>query len=253
MSDIQGVTGWVLSSLLLSLRIAPAFALAPPFTLTKVPAPFRMLFGLGLAACLVDFHPAARITSADPGLLLVVAARELMLGAIVVLALQLMFGALQMAGRTIDIQAGFGLALLIDPTTRTQTPLVGTLFAYAAGAVFFAMGGHIELLRILGASLDAIPLGGASALPPISRLAAFIAAVFTTSFAIASGAILCFFLTDLAIAMLSRTAPQMNVLVLGFQVKTALMFLVLPLSFGASGALFARLSRITLEALPRFL
>src|SRR5262249_53600665 len=131
------LTGWVLSTLLLSLRISPVFALAPPFSLTQIPPAFRAMFGAGVAACIVSAHPsAALISDFSVGNLVVSALRELMLGAVFVMAFQLTFGALYMAGRTIDIQAGYGLAMLIDPTTKAQTPLVGTVFAYAAGAVF---------------------------------------------------------------------------------------------------------------------
>ncbi|WP_425999085.1 flagellar biosynthetic protein FliR [Caulobacter sp. DWR1-3-2b1] len=244
----------MLAVLLLSLRVTPVFALAPPFTLTRTPTLFRVVFGMGLSATLVSAYPATREV-ADLVLsgLVAAAARELVLGAMVVLTFQMMFAALYVAGRTLDIQAGFGLSLLIDPTTQTQAPLAGTLFAYAAGAVFFAMDGHIELLRLLGASLEAIPLGSAATLPSLGRMAAFISAVFATAMGVAGGAILCLFLADLAIALLSRTTPQLNVLVLGFQVKTLLLFLVLPGAFGMAGALFVRLSRITLEALPGLL
>jgi len=251
---MEALTGWVVATLLLSLRIAPAFALAPPFTLTRVPPLFRVMFGLAVSACVVSAHPGAAWTLGfEAGGLVLAAVRELFLGAMVVAALQVMFGALYFAGRTLDVQAGFGLALLIDPTSRTQTPLVGTLFAYAAGVVFFAMNGHGELLRLLGASLDAIPLGAAAPIPPIGRMAAFMSAAFLIAFGIAGTTILCLFITDLTVAMLSRTAPQMNVLVLGFQVKTIILFLVLPTSFGVAGALFARLGRLTLEAIPGLL
>jgi flagellar biosynthetic protein FliR len=245
---------WVFSSLLLSLRVAPVFALAPPFSLTRVPVLFRVLFGIGISACIVSSLPAAALIGhVSPGSLVVTAARELFLGSIFVLAFQVTFGALYMAGRTIDIQAGFGLALLIDPSTRGQMPLIGTLFAYAAAAVFFALDGHLNLLRLMSASLQAIPLGAGHAPVGIGRLAAFMSAVFTTSLGVAGGAILCLFLADGAIALLSRTVPQMNVLVLGFQVKTILLLLVLPTTFGFAGALLARMAALTLEAIPRLL
>lgn len=252
--SVDTLAGWAVSTLLLSLRIAPVFALAPPFTLTRVPPLFRALFGVALAGTLVSSHPgAAPAVGAEAADLFVAAVRELFLGAIVVMAFQLMFGALYFAGRTLDIQAGFGLALLADPTSRNQTPLAGTLFALVAAAVFFSMNGAAELLRLLGASLDVIPLGAAAPLPPLGRLTGFISAVFLTGLGVAATSILCLFVTDLTIAMLSRTAPQMNVLVLGFQVKTFVLFLTLPASFGAAGALFARLARITLEAIPGLL
>lgn len=252
--SLEDINHWMLATLLLSLRLSPVFALAPPFTLVRLPALFRMLFGLGLAACLATWHPAASLPdSMGAAALVAAAAGEMILGLLIVLAFQAMFAALYLAGRTIDVQAGFGLSLLIDPTTQSQTPLVGTLFAYAAGAVFFAMGGHLELLGLLGASLEAVPLGVAVGLPPVGRVGAFLSAVFLTAFGIAGGTILGLFLADLSVAMLSRTAPQLNVLVLGFQVKTILLLLLLPASFGAAGALFVRLVRLTLEFVPRLM
>lgn len=240
--------------MLLALRIGPVFAFAPPFTLTRLPPLFRVLLALGLAAALVGGAPAATaITDFSAYNLALTAVRELALGSVFVLAFQLAFGALYMAGRTIDIQAGFGLAMLIDPTTRTQTPLVGTVFAYAAGTVFFAMDGHSQLLRLFAATLQAVPLGGWTMPGSLAGLTSFIGAIFVTAFGVGGGTILTLFLADLAIALLSRTVPQMNVLVLGFQVKTLLLLIALPASLGVAGALLARMMAMTLEAIPRLL
>jgi flagellar biosynthetic protein FliR len=247
-------TRWAATCLLLGLRIAPVFAFAPPFSLIRTPRLFHALFGLGLATCLASGDPRLLIPAHfNLGWLVLAAIRELALGCMFVLAFQLVFAALYLAGRTIDVQAGFGLALLIDPTTRGQIPLVGTLFAYAAGAIFFGVDGHIDLLRLFGASIQAIPPGQWSMPHTIGPLASFISTVFLTAFGVAGAAILALFLADLVIALLSRTVPQMNVLVLGFQVKTILLLLVLPASFGLGGALLIRLTTMMLQAIPRLL
>jgi flagellar biosynthetic protein FliR len=240
----------VCSCLVLGLRVSPVFALAPPFSLVRMPVVFRVFFGLAVSACLVASNPAvATLDNLSIGSLIVAAARELLLGTVFVMAFQLMFGMLYMAGRAVDIQAGFGLAMLIDPNSQQQTPLVGTLFAYSAAAVFFALGGHQDLLRMMEASLHTIPLGtGQLPADGLGRVTAFLGVLSLTSFGVAGGAILSLFLADAAIALLTRTVPQMNVLVLGFQVKTLLLIAVLPVTFGASSAVLARMSTITLEA-----
>jgi len=195
-----------------------------------------------------------RLGDPGPAILILIGARELLLGMVFVMAFQFMFGMLHLAGRTIDIQAGFGLALLIDPSTKGQVPLVGTFFAYAAALVFFAMGGPNDLLRLMGESLRVIPLGtGLLPSDELVRIAALLGALSITSFGVAGTAVLTLFLTDASIALLSRTVPQMNVLVLGFQVKTLLLLVILPVTFGTAGALFARISTLTLEALPDLL
>lgn len=242
---------WVFPSLLLSLRVAPVFAFAPPFTLVRTPVLFRVLLAVGVAACLVSARPgAAFVDNLTVGRATVLAVRELFLGAVFALSFQLAFGALQTAGRTIDIQAGYGLAMLIDPSTQAQTPLIGALFTYAAGAVFFAIGGHAELLRLLAGSLDAVPLGQARPPASLAPLAGLCSTVFLLALGVAGGMILCLFLADLGIAAMSRTIPQMNVLVLGFQAKTLATLLILPVVIGGSGGLLLRLLRATLDGIP---
>jgi flagellar biosynthesis protein FliR len=250
---LDTLSHWAVSSLVLGLRIAPVFAFAPPFTLVRMPLLFRLLFGFGLSVGFVGTYPHAAIAATGLAAVVLAAIRELGLGLVFVLAFQLAFGALYVAGRTVDIQAGYGLALLIDPTSRSQTPLVGTLFAYSAGAVFFAFNGHLELLRLIAASVDAFPLGSWEMPHSVARLAAFLTLTYLTALGVAGGAILALWLADVAIALLSRTVPQMNVLVLGFQVKTIVLLLVLPLSFGVAGALLLRLMATTLQAIPRLL
>lgn len=240
--------------LLLSLRIAPAFAFAPPFTLLRIPASVRMMLSIGLALWLVAGHPQQtwQVDFWSQGLF-IAALSELFLGIALALALQLAFAALLTAGRAIDIQAGFGLALLVDPTTRTQMPLIGTLFVYAAGAVFFLSGGAADLLAIWSASVDQVPLGSAGLGGDVVLLGSYMSAVFVMAFGVAGLMILVLFLIDLAIAFMSRTLPQMNVLILGFQVKTLATLITLPIAMSLSLSLFLRMIRFALETAPRLI
>jgi flagellar biosynthetic protein FliR len=251
--SLSALNSWLVASLLVSLRIAPVFSLAPPFTLTRVPLMFRVFFGLGVAGLCTAMRPAAAGLELSAGGLAAAGLGELLIGTVVAAAFHLMFGALYLAGRTIDIQAGFGLATVLDPSNRSQQPLIGTLFAYAAGAVFFAAGGPADLLKMLSASLDVLPAGGGLPHLSLARLAEFTSTVFIIGLGAGGASILALFLTDALIALMSRTLPQMNVLMLGIQVKTVVLLTILPLSVGVWGAVLARLSRYTLDAIPRLL
>jgi flagellar biosynthetic protein FliR len=247
---LPGLSQWLALSLLLALRISPVLSFAPPFSLVRLPARFRLVFGLATAASLAAAIPSrGRPVPLDAASLIVAGAHELLLGLVFLVAFQMAFAALYLAGRTVDIQAGFGIAVLIDPTTRAQTPMVGMLFAYAAAAVFFAIDGHLDLLRVLSASVEAIPVGMWQMPGSLDRTLAFIGAAFLAAFGFAGAAIAALFAIDLAIAMLARTVPQMNALVLGFQVKIIALLLLLPICFGLGGALLLRLVRLTIGAL----
>lgn len=238
------------STLLLSLRVAPVFVFAPPFTLTRIPRLVLWLFGYGIAMMLVAANPeTAHVADLKLSTLTIGAAREFLLGITPVLALQLFFGALYLTGRTIDIQSGFGLALLIDPASRGQLPLVGTMLAYFAGVIFFAINGHHELLRFFSVSLEVVPVGSAIEGNPLPALLAYISSISLMAFGVGAAAILALFLTDIVIALMSRTVPQLNALLLGIQVKALLVLFALPVVVSLSGAILVRMATTALRAI----
>lgn len=243
---------WLASVLLLGFRVTPVFVFAPPFTLTRVPRLVLWLFSYSIAIMLVAANPdTARITDLRMSTLAMGAARELFLGLIPLVALQLMFGALYLVGRTIDIQSGFGLAVLVDPATRGQLPLAGTLFAYLAGVIFFAINGHHELLRFFSASLDVVPLGYATRTDAMPMLLAYVSIIFLMAFGVGGAAIITLFLSDMVIAMLARTVPQLNALLLGIQVKAILFFVAMPIAISVGGAIILRMTATALRSMAR--
>lgn len=249
MDAIADIGRWATSAALFGLRIGPVLAFAPPFTLMRVPATVRVLLGLGLAASLVATSPSLAFVPLGPAALAKAALFELALGIALLLPLQLAFAALQLAGRTLDIQAGFGLAVLIEPTTRAQTPLLGTILAYLGAATFFELDGHIDLVRIVAMSLEAVPLGGWDGGGGLDAIAAAANLLFAIAIAAVALAVLALILVDLAIAALSRTAPQINALLLGLQVKTIAVLLVLPIALATGAALIVHLLRAALAAM----
>jgi flagellar biosynthetic protein FliR len=248
---VEELTSKAVASLLISLRIAPTFAFSPPFTLIRIPAIVRVMLSIGLAAWLVAGHPAETWQRDfwGPGLF-ITALAELMMGVALALALQLAFAALLTAGRTIDIQAGYGLAVLVDPATRTQTPLTGMLFAYAAALLFFSTSGPSDLLAIWSASVAQVPLGASLVHGDVATVASYLSAVFVMAFGAGGLILLTLFLIDLSIAFMSRTLPQMNVFILGFQVKTLAVLVMLPVSLSIASSLFLRIVRFALESAP---
>ena len=248
---MEELTSQAVAILLISLRIAPTLAFAPPFTLLRVPASVRVMLSISLAAWLVAAHPQ-QTWQLDfwQGGLFITATAELFMGIALALSLQLAFAALLMTGRAIDIQAGYGLALLIDPTTRTQLPLAGTLFAYAAGAIFFLTTGPADLLALWSASVGQVPLGGGLLRGDLGTLISYISAVFVMAFGVGGLVLLVLFLIDLTIAFMSRTLPQMNVLILGFQVKTLAVLVTLPIAIAIASSLFLSMLRFAVETAP---
>ncbi|MDD3800111.1 MAG: flagellar biosynthetic protein FliR [Novosphingobium sp.] len=251
---MDDLTARLVAALLVALRVAPALAYGGPFTLLRVPLTMRVLLALVLALWLVAGRPAATVDVVRSGAsLLSLAAGELLVGIAIALCLQLAFAAILWAGRAVDIQAGFGLAMVADPTTQAQMPLAGTVFAYGAAAVFFTMGGAHDLIALWAASLDALPMGHGLLAGDMQALSALAGTLFAMGIGLVAIVMLVLFLLDLTIAFMSRTLPQMNVLLLGFQVKSMATLLTLPVALAVSAGIFVRLLRTALEGAPGLL
>lgn len=215
--------------------------IAPPMSQLRVPVRVRVLIALSLAACLADASPSAGLLTLSSGELVLAACVEMMLGLLIAFAYQAMFASLSFAGRVIDVQAGFGLAMVIDPGSRQQAPLFGTIFTLVAGVIFFALNGLSDLLRLLATLSHLLPPGQLQFNVEPQKIIAYFGAAMSLGLAAASAVILCLFLIDSSIAFLSRTLPQMNALMLGLQVKTVVTLVVASMSLGLIAPVTLRL------------
>jgi flagellar biosynthetic protein FliR len=252
---MDALATFLTAALLVSLRIVPTLAFAPPFTLLRIPPTVRVMIAVSFAAWIVSAFPGQTTevlhgqVSGGQGGLVGPALAELLIGVALGLALQLAFAAILTVGRLIDLQAGFAFALLADPTNRSQLPLIGMIFAYCAGALFFLTDGPSTLLAIWSASVEHLPIGAALDPGALGKLLAFIGIIFTMALGAGGLILLVLFLIDLAIAFMSRTLPQMNVLFLGFQVKTIATLALLPATLAVAASLFLRMTQFALSTM----
>jgi flagellar biosynthetic protein FliR len=147
-----------------------------------------------------------------------------------------------MAGRLIDVQAGFGLAQVFDPVTRRQVPVVQGAFDKLGVVVFFLLDGHHALVRGIVFSLDRFPLGRAwpmeAAAPVVMRQ---VAGLFGLGFALAAPVVVCLLAVELAIGVLARNLPQMNLFVIGVPAKVVVVMAVLAIWLGGAGDAMSRI------------
>ena len=219
---------------------------APLIGSARVPA--RLKAGLALAISLVLAPVAGQSTSPSGALALALAAGgELLLGLAMGFGASLIFSAIQMAGEMADMQSAFGFAGIVSPQTGERNSVIGQLQMSVAWLVFLAADGHHLVLQGIGASLAAVPLG---APPGFSApvLTQAVSGLLATSVRIAAPIIGAVILTDFALGMLTRAAPQMNLLAIGFPIKLAVGLLAallsLPLLASAQHGLILTLAGI---------
>lgn len=233
---------WVLAVLLIALRVGAVFALTPLFALGGMPVRVRLLFVLALAVTLASalaVPPPATVLTL--GGLVTAALAELVLGALLAFGLFTAFAAFQLAGRTLDLQMGFGVASLIDPATRTQAPLLGTFLNLLAVAVFFAIDGHHMVLRGLAFSIAHLPPGKPLAIIDAGAVIAQFGGMFVYALALAAPVLIVVLLVDIAMAVMARTMPQVNVFIVSLPLKILVGLFVLVASVRFMGPLMAHI------------
>jgi flagellar biosynthetic protein FliR len=227
--EVPAVT---LAALLLATARAAGFVLvAPPFNTRAVPGPVKGALALALSVALVD-RVAPGLPEPSTGFLVVTAVSEVAIGAALGFVVQLFFTAVQFAGELIDVTGGFTLQPAYDPLAMTMNSVMGKLHSLLATTLLFTSGGHLVLVRGLATSYEGLPVSGGYPAESIGEvvMTAF-SMMFLAALQIAGPMVAVLMLADVALALLSRAAPALNIFAIGFPVKILLTLTLLGLTF----------------------
>jgi len=205
--------------ILASTRFAAWLAFAPPFK-GVVPAKIRvglaMALGIGLAPRLArsDSLPVD-----DFGKIFGAILFQVFVGVALALVVTLVFQAVSAAGTAIDYMSGLTSAQLFDPMSGSAEGPMTRLYQLLCTVTLFVTGGHLLLIAGLVRSFDAAPIGGLH----LDRLGAILSSgignFMLASLQIGAPLLGALFVTELLLALASRAAPQLNILVIGFGAK----------------------------------
>lgn len=192
----------------------------------------------------------------DPGfslLLVPLVAREMLLGLLLAFLALGTFAAMRIAGHLIGSEMGFNLANIQDPITGVNTQLMAHLFEAMGLVLFFIVDGHHTLFRALAFSFRSIPVGTFSLEPEmVPGLLAFTSGLFITGLQVAAPVFASMMIVGVSLAILSKVAPQLQVMMFAFPMKVLAGLIMLLVSLTtivpAMTAAFVRLDR-TLAAM----
>jgi flagellar biosynthetic protein FliR len=218
--------------LLVMTRVSALFIAAPVFGNRNIPTQLKAAMALIIGVLLTFSMPPipASELSRDTLTLIGKVASEFLVGIAISYSAYLLFAGIQLAGQIVDIQMGFGLVNVIDPQTNAQVSIIGQFYYLIAILVFLAINGHHVLLRAMGDSFHLIGPGAFSLAKAATVTGPVIAEFFTKllviAFQIAGPAILTLFLTTVAMGVLSRTMPQMNIFIVGLPINVVVGMLI---------------------------
>ncbi|MGI6129536.1 MAG: flagellar biosynthetic protein FliR [bacterium] len=238
---------------MLTIRCGGFLATAPFFSSRSIQPSVRVFLSLLLAFLLLPLFPADNlILSASLWAFSLAMLREVVLGLVLGYASSIVFAAFQVAGQVLDMQMGFGMVNVLDPQSGTQVPLIGNFLYLIAMMVFLAYDGHHFLLHALHSSWRQIPPGAVWGEPGPGLFWVVVRAVtvmFLAGVEIATPVLGALFLADLALGVLARTMPQLNIFVVGLPLKSLLGLFTVSVSLPVYGVFL----RIVLTEVQRTL
>lgn len=220
--------------LLVFVRVSAFFVTMPLFSYRTLPSLFRIGFAFFMSVLMYTtvYRGTIELDAEYFMLILKEAAVGLFIGFIAYMVLSM----IQAAGSLIDFQMGFAIANVIDPQTGVQTPLIGQYLYMFSLLLLLAVDGHHMLLDGIFYSYQFIPLDQAGFGFNDPNLLEYVvksfAMLFLIAFQMAVPVVAVLFLVDVALGIVARTVPQMNVFVVGFPIKIAVSFIVIFIVMG---------------------
>ena len=229
---------------LLTLRIGGLLLAAPVFGSPPVPVAVRGALALVLAVLFAPLAGPAPAEAWSTGAFVLAAGGEIGIGLLIGFAASLLFAAVKLAGHLVDQDMGLSLATAFDPATDEPVAVVSQFQTTLAFIVYLVINGHHVLLSAVAESLRALPVGGgftaAGASPGL--VGDMAARLFVVGLSLAIPALATLFLVTVAMAVLARAVPDMNLLTLAYPLRTLVGLVVLAVSVGYFARTFAGLA-----------
>jgi flagellar biosynthetic protein FliR len=231
---LDDVVQMLATGLIPLLRISALLLAAPLVSLEVVSVRIRVALAVVLT---IFIYPTLNLPAIDPvsapGLLLII--RELLVGLLFAVVLQVVNAALVVAGQTLSMSMGLGMAQTVDPNIG-RVPVLASFLVVMSTLIFLSIGGHLILIQLILMSFEVMPIGGE--INFIETLANFIewtAMVFLGGILIALPIMLTMMLVNLCIGIVTRAAPALNIFAVGFPAMTLagmVLFLVYLVNIG---------------------
>jgi len=215
----------------------------PVFDSKNIPALFKVGMSFVITAILfpvLELNNIPFITEAIP--LVIRITGEIILGVLIGFSVKLTFAGIQLAGQLIGFQMGFAIANVIDPITSSQASIISMFMNIIAMLMFLTVNAHHWFLRALVESFHMVPPFGFQFNGSLmEQLTTFAGDMFVIAIKVGAPVIAALLLTTVALGLIARTVPQMNIFIVAMPIKIVVGLLFLGLSLPFLSSLFKQI------------
>jgi len=216
------LVAWLSPILWPFLRVLAVFTAAPVFSSRAFPLRARIALAFLIAFAAQPGMPGQPVIGVNDAQALGAVVQQVGIGLAIGFAVRLVFGAFELAGQVVGFQMGLGFAAFFDPSTSAQSSAMGRFHANMAALLFVVLNGHLMVLMAVVQSFVAFPVDQ-NFLQALGSMKLYNLGtdLFASAFWIALPIIAMLMFANLALGIVSRVAPQMNIYAIGFPVTLA--------------------------------
>ncbi len=217
---------WPLSRILALVATAPIFG--------NPSIPIRVKLGLAIAITILVMPLVEKsLPPIDPasGAGLIILMQQAFIGIAIGFVMRVVFVAVEMAGELIGLQMGLSFAIFFDPHSSGQIDIVGRFLGVIASLAFLAIDGHLMMIALISQSFGTLPVGVEGTTEgTLTTLANWGGEIFKSGLQLSLPVLTVLLITNLALGVLTRVAPQLNIFAVGFPLTLAIGLFLLALS-----------------------
>jgi flagellar biosynthesis protein FliR len=240
---------------LLLVRPGALILAAPTLGGTYAPAQVKIGLTVFIAILLLPTTEVPAVPSAM-GMAAVVA-RETAIGLAFALAIRVLVTAAEFAGHLAGSQMGLSYAATVDPSSGARHTSIATLYGNITMVVFLATNAHHVFLRALGDSYVRLPISAGQIGPSLpDAVTSLLGLTFTMAVRLAAPFIIVLAIVEVAMALVTKAAPALNLIVLGAPVRVlvglVIIGLVVPAVVGIVGGMSTNVAQLGIRAAEAF-
>jgi flagellar biosynthetic protein FliR len=216
------------------VRFSGFFLNIPVYSETIIPmrvkAGLSALCALIILPHLIKTQTLPQLSAIEYGLM---ALKELILGFSLGYIVLVFVAALRLGGNIIGMQVGFSFVQVADPTSNQGLGIVSEFFQLAGSLTFLFVGGHLLILQAFFHSFQLVPLAGLQLNGSIvEEIALYSRMLFVCGLQISMPIVAVILIGDVALGIIARTVPKMNIFQVGFSLKIlgglAMLIILMP-------------------------
>ncbi len=218
------------------------FVAMPLLSMANMPVQVRVLLALALALFISPLlpQPPAIDPLSAPGLLIVL--QQVLIGVSMGFILQLVLSAMALAGESIALSMGLGFAVMVDPISGAQTPVISQFLVTLGLLLFLTLGGHLLAFEILLDSFKTLPIGALGVEREDAwRVVNWATRMYAGGLLLGLPVVGSVLLVNISYGVMTRFSPQLNIFAVGFPLTMLLGLAILVLTLPSIGPRFTGL------------